>query len=202
MSNLHPETFLALSVFRLQDVCVRIQEDMEDYLATAALEKIPGIEATFRWLRKRRVQVALLSDFNRSDTEILLRRLGWGVGEEELVQLVLTSQGEKDNPVARILELAGQRDGSLTVTVMDTPRLLFKASACKVRLNIGMTHGQSSYPELAATPCTGLLDGPIQLPNFLLERLPELNQVPPIVLRGPGSSAQTRWSGFSTGFVW
>lgn len=202
MSNFHPDTFLALSVFRLQDVCVRIQEEMEDYLSTAALEKIPGIEATFRWLRKRKVRVALLSDFDRQDTEVLLDRLGWGVGEEELIQLVLTSQGEKEDPIARVLDLAGQVDGSLTVTVLDTPRLLLEAFARKVRLNIGMTNGKSSYPDLAASPCTGLLDGPIQLPNFLLERMPELQEVPPITLRRPGNKQGAPWSGFSTGFAW
>ncbi len=190
MSYHHLASYLQLGIFRLEDVCVRIQDEMGAYLTTAALQKTPEIEATLRWLRKRQVKVALISNACRADTEVLLKRLNWEVGEDELLQLVLTDQASKPNPVASVLELAGLNSGATTFSVLDTPRLLESAQASGVHFNIGVTNGCCSYSELVAAPHHTLLDGPVQLPNFLLENLPEqhlgnlpLHKMPP---RGPG----------------
>lgn len=179
-----------MGIFRLEDVCVHVQDDMGEYLKTAALQKTPEIEVTLRWLRKRQVEIALISDASRQDTEVLLERLNWRVGEDELLQLVLTDQASKANPVADVIELAGLDSGLTAFSVFDTPRLLRSAQACGVHFNIGVTNGCCSYGELASAPHHTLLDGLIQLPNFLLGNLPgeqvanpSLRKVP---ARGPG----------------
>jgi len=186
MSYHHLTTYMELGIFRLEDVCVRIQDDMGEYIKTAALEKTPEVEATLRWLRKRQISVALISDVNRRDTEILLDRLNWRVGDDELLQLVLTDQASKPNPVANVLELAGVNDGFTTFSVLDTPRLLHSAQACGVHFNIGITNGCCSYRELAEAPHHTLLDGVVQLPNFLLENLPKEQAVNSPLRKAPG----------------
>lgn len=142
---------LQLGIFRLEDVCVRVQEGMDGFYRTAALEKTAKIEATFRWLRKRNIRIALISDACREDAGILLDRLNWRVGEDELIQLVLTSQKSKLNPVREIMDVADLPDGHLAFSVLDTPRLLQSAHFSKVHFNLGVTNGYSSYAELAGT---------------------------------------------------
>lgn len=164
--------YLQLGIFRLEDICVRVQDGMKDFLCTAALEVNPDIEATFRWLRKRKIRIALISDANQEDTKILLDRLNWRVGEDELIQLVLTDQEGKQNPIREILDLADLPGGHLAFSVLDTPRLLQSAYFSKVHFNLGVTNGRCNYAELSETPHHALLDGTVQLPNFLLENLP------------------------------
>lgn len=173
-------SYLQLGIFRLQDECVRIQEGMENFIRTAALEKVPQIEAIFRWLRKRNIQIALISDQDRPTTEILLERLNWRVGEEELLQFVLTNQHQKDNPVADVIELAGLPDGRLVFSLFDTPRLLLAARESNVHLSLGVTNGLYGYAKLSTVPHHGLLDGPIQLPNYLLEQVSPHSGLPQV----------------------
>ncbi|TXF91093.1 hypothetical protein FUA23_02370 [Neolewinella aurantiaca] len=175
MSYSRLNQYIQLGIFRLEDVCVRVQDGMEGFLRTAALEKASDIEAVFRWLRKRNIRIALISDADYTDTNVLLERLNWGVGEEELIQLVVTSQEKKLNPVRDILEAANLTDGQLAFSVLDTPRLLQCAHFSRVHFNLGVTNGRCSYAELADTPHHALLDGSVQLPNFLLENLPMVN---------------------------
>lgn len=162
---------LDLAIFRLEDVCVHIQDGMERFLRTAALQKSAQIEATFRWLSKRRIKIALISDHNQSDTEVLLERLGWPVGEEETIKVVLTDQLSNIDPVRTILDLMRLPDGSSVFSVLDTPRLLSIADANRLKLNLGVTNGRCSYGELSDAPHHALLDEPIQLTNFLLRHL-------------------------------
>lgn len=164
--------YLQLGIFRLEDVCVRVQDGMAGFLRTAALEKNPKIEATFRWLRKRKIRIALISDSNNEDTQILLDRLNWRIGEDELIQFVLTNRKEESNPVREILELANLPDGHLSFSVFDTPRLLQAAHFSKVHFNLGVTNGRCNYAELSGAPHHALLDNTVQLPNFLVKNLP------------------------------
>lgn len=163
--------FIELAVFRFEEVCVRIQEGMEGYLRTAALERRAGIDATFRWLRRRGVRICLLTDFQREDFLLLLERLGWRVGEEELIQVVVLNQSAQENPVKLACESAGIGSAAHAITVVDTPKLLHAARSAGGKLVFGVTNGQSAYNELAKEPFFALLDGAIQLPNYLLSNL-------------------------------
>lgn len=159
---------LELAIFRLEDVCVHIQDGMEAFLPTAGLQKTAEIEAVFRWLHKRRVKVALISDHSPENTEVLLQRLGWRVGKGEIITLVLSDQLINQDPIRTVLELLGLKDGATVLSVFDTPRLLQLAEDNHLKLNLGVTNGSCSYVTLAKAPHHALLDEPIQLPNFLL----------------------------------
>ena len=166
------DQYLQLAVFRLNDMCVGVQRGMDAYLATAALEKMPGVEATFSWLRRRGVRICLLSDYDRSTTVLLLARLGWTVDEHGTVQEVITEQQHKDNPVRLAQEHAGLSNTRLSFSAADTPRLLYLASEARVHFNLAICNGLSTYNELAIAPHHAMLDSMVQLPNFVLEHLP------------------------------
>ncbi|MEL7161391.1 MAG: hypothetical protein AAFN92_11605 [Bacteroidota bacterium] len=167
---------LKLAIFRLEDVCVRVQDGMEGFLRTAALAKSPEIEATFRWFRKRGVSVCLLSGYDRAATEILLNRLDWEVGEDGYVQMVILREGELANPIHTAVTHAGLVDPRQSVVLVDTPRLLRCAQAERSKFVLGLTNGSNAYQQLACEPHHALLDSLLQLPNFLLRQLPEAEE--------------------------
>ncbi len=183
MFNPQVNQYLQLGIFRLEDVCVRVQDGMEGFFRTAALEKTSEIEATFRWLLKRNIRIALICDANRGNTNILLERLGWSVGEGELIQVALTNQKTKLNPVQEVLDLVGLPNGDLAFSVFDTPRLLSSAQLSRVQFNLGITSGRCNYAELSGTPHHALLDVPVQIPNFLLENMAPLKPLPRKITR-------------------
>ncbi len=165
--------FVELAIFRFEDVCVRVQDGMEGYLKTAALEKQAGIEDTLRWLRRRQVRVCVLTDYDRDDFFLLLDRLGWKIGEDALIQMAVVNQDRKANPVRKALEASGLRAAQQAIVVADTVRLLHCAITTGLHLVFGLTNGKSAYQELALEPFRALLDSPVQLPNYLLQTLPE-----------------------------
>jgi phosphoglycolate phosphatase-like HAD superfamily hydrolase len=179
MSFPNHEQFLQLAIFRLEDVCVRVQEGMESFMRTAALEKAAEIEATFRWLRRRGVMVCLLSDYDRDTTSVLLGRLNWQVEEDMLVQIVITEQQKQANPIQRAMDLAGIPSPRCVILVADTPRLLRLGHKAGVFFNLGVTSGSRSYQALSGEPHRDLLDHPVQLPNYLLTSLPDLEMIRP-----------------------
>jgi phosphoglycolate phosphatase-like HAD superfamily hydrolase len=166
---------LRLAIFRLNDMCVSVQEGMERFLATASVEPLPGVEASFRWLRKRGVRICLLSDYDREQTLILLRRLQWTVDEEGTVQEVITHWDEReDNPVRLAQENAGLAlRPHLSFSAFDLPDLLRLASAARVHFNLAVCNGRASYAQLSACPHHSLLDNLRQLPEFIIQHLPE-----------------------------
>ena len=164
---------LQLAIIRLDDTCVAVQEGMEGYLATAALEKLPGVEAIFSWLRKRGVRICLLTDYADEQAELLLDRLGWAVGENATVQEVICLQHTLVNPVLTALERAGLEDANLSFTIFDTPRLLDLSNQACVHFNLAVCNGHSPYRKLATSPHHAMLDTLVQLPNFILQHLPE-----------------------------
>lgn len=196
MSLPNQEQFLQLAVFRLEDVCVRVQEGMESFIRTAALEKAAEIEATFRWLRRRGVAICLLSDYDRETTRILLERLNWQVGEELLVQMVITEQYKQINPIQRAMDLGGVFSPRCVVLVADTPRLIGLGSKTGLHFNLGVTSGSYSYQALAGGPHRDLLDHPVQLPNYLLVNLPDSESIP----AGRPPSVPRLW--LSRSFMW
>ncbi len=167
------ERHLQLAIFRLNDMCVAVQEDMYGYLPTASLEKMPGVEATFSWLRKRGVRICLLSDFDREQTLLLLRRLEWTVEEDGTIQEIITEQQKKENPIRLAQESACLQNPRFSFATVDTPRLLRLANQAHVHFNVAVCNGRHSYNELAVEPHHAMLDSLLQLPNFLLEHLPE-----------------------------
>lgn len=162
-------------VFRLLDTCILLQDDMAGYYKTAALEKIHGVEHIFRWFRKRGVQICLVSDLNKSDTLLVLDRLGWSLGEgsleNELIDWVIVPTYKGSNPFLRLTELLDDLSPQQIISVADAPELLQYAKQAGVRYNIGATYGISSYRSLVDIGCSKLIDSLLELPDFLLQEM-------------------------------
>ena len=167
------DAHLQLAVFHLNDMCVAVQDGMDRFLTTASLERMPGVEATFSWLRKRGVRICLLSDYDRDHTLIILQRLSWSVDEDGTVQQIITEQQEQSNPITKAQELAGLMNPRFSLSAVDTPRLLEQSNAARVHFNLAICNGRSSYHQLATAPHHAMLDNLRQLPNFVIEHLPE-----------------------------
>ena len=163
---------IRLAIFRLEDVCLRLQTGMEAFVRTAGLEKMPGAEATMRWLRRRGVRIALLADGTREQTDVLLTRAGWAIGPEELIDVVLPEQGAREDAIGSVLQLLEETDPKAVIAVTDTPSLLEQARRHGLLFNLSVTNGLTAYRELAAAAPDQLFDSLLQLPEFLLTRLP------------------------------
>lgn len=173
---------VSLVILRLEDVCVRVQDDMDNYLRTAALEPTPGAEACLKWLRKRGCEVGLLSDASPDGARLVLNRLGWGMGPGGLVQHLVGNQATHPDPIADLLAASGPDGNRRVCSVFDTPRLLALAAAHRPYFNLGVTNGRCPFETLAAAPAQHLLDNLVQLPNFLLQHLPEGRPLLPLYL--------------------
>lgn len=177
---------LQLAIFHLNDLCVVVQEGMDKYLATAALQRQPGTEATFAWLRRRGVSICLLSDYGKRQTQLLLQRLCWTVAEDGTVQQLITHQQRRANPVALAQQQAALADPRLSIAAVDTPGLLQQARAAGVCLSLAVCNGRAAYHQLAVVPHDGLLDNLQQVPNFVLQHLADAGTAPhPVRLSRP-----------------
>lgn len=162
-------------VFRLLDTCILLQDDMAGYYKTAALEKIHGVEHIFRWFRKRGVQICLVSDLNKTDTLLILDRLGWSLGEgpseNELIDWVIVPTYKGSNPFLRLTELLDDLSTQQIIAVADSPELLQFAKQAAISYTIGVTYGTSSYQTLASLGCNKLIDSLLELPDYLLQEM-------------------------------
>ena len=165
-----------LAIFRLQDVCVKVQRGMRGHLRTAGLEISPQIEAIFRWLRRRSIRVGLISNYDREETKTLLDRLGWRIGDAGLIDLVVLDGPKQPNAIRRAIEVAGIQNPANVVTLLDTPKLLSAAAKCEVAFNFGVTSGKYGYSTLEGQPYLALLDTPIQILNQLLQYVTNINE--------------------------
>lgn len=164
-------------MFHLQDVCVRVQKGMRHRLRTAALQRAPQIEATFRWLQRRGVAIYLLSDYGRADTNIILQRMKWPVGSDELIRGVVLKAKSCANPVEKVLQCVDAPDAKRTVVVSDTPGLIKAAARVGVTFNLAVTSGKHTRQDLQDTSCRVLLEDTVELIRYLLECLPRLSEV-------------------------
>ena len=162
-------TTLEFAVLRMANLCVDVQQDLVEFLTTASVSADPAATAMLRWLRKRGVRIALLSDWSAEATATVLERIRWTVGEEGLVQCVVYDQQAEDNPVRSACELLGYSEGRAGISFTDTPRLLEAGRRAGIYFNVAFTNGQSTYNELAREAHHAMLDQPVQLVNFLVE---------------------------------
>ncbi len=164
---------LKLAVFRMKDCCALVQEGMNGYYETAALEKIPQIEFIFAWLRKRSISICLISDFNRSDTEQILTRLGWlpASSMSPIDAVLLRRDLTPEQLFHRAAQLFDLTDCKSTLALVDQVDLMEGAWNSRCLFSIGLNYGRTSARELANAPNHHLLDSIIELPNFLVQHL-------------------------------
>jgi phosphoglycolate phosphatase-like HAD superfamily hydrolase len=163
------DTYLSLAVFRLFDTCVHLQEGMQDFLQTAALEAVPEVISVFRWLRRRGVSIILVSELSVQETQIVMRRLGWQTGNspQHLIQSIHYQQ-PNENPISAIIADRTKLQPKQLVTIGDTQQFLNCSAEAGVLLNIGVTYGTHSVQQLKQAAHQLLMDNILQLPDYLI----------------------------------
>lgn len=162
-----------VAIFRLADCCARIQEDMSGYYNTAAIEKVPQIEFIFRWLRRRNISICLISNFNRTDTEQILSRLGWQPDQDQSLvdAIIIKSKRTAGEILTEACNLFALPDCQRIISLFDKAELLKAAWQKNCLLTIGLNYGSTTPRELSKVDQHILLDSIIELPNYLTRTL-------------------------------
>ncbi len=135
---------------------------------TGGVEPVEGAEATFRWLKRRGVRVALNTGFDREITSLLISSLGW---EREVVDVVVCGDDvRRGRPAPDLIfcamEAAGVSDARQVMNVGDTVLDLQAGQNAGVRWNVGVLSGAHGRSMLEQEPHTHLLDSVASLPDF------------------------------------
>lgn len=153
---------------RAETVYSSFRKHLTRLYSAGGVEPVEGAEATFRWLRRRGVQVALNTGFDREITNLLLKSLGW---ESEVVDVVVCGDDvQRGRPAPdllnRAMEAAGVLDAQRVMNVGDTVLDLQAGQNACVRWNVGVLSGAHSRQMLEREPHTHMLDSVASLPDL------------------------------------
>ncbi len=185
-------------ILPLEDVAVYVQEDMREFLRTAALEPAPGMPAVLNWLRRRNIHVTLLTYLPWADVELILQRLGWQRADSTGAEIFGTaSVYDRLLPIVDETDFAAlvarEEDTATCLVMSDRPTLLNAAKQADCGQVLGMLNGRSNYQQLIQARHDGLLESPLQLPNYLID-LVERERPAAVPLELPAWTVrQSRW---------
>jgi|SRR5579864_2552702 len=124
-----------------------------------SVHPVPGAEDAFRWLRARRVRVALNTGFDRTTTAMLLSALGWDRGLTDAV--VCGDDVSEGRPapflIFRAMEATGTHRVDRVANVGDTVLDLEAGRNAGVGWNIGVLSGAHGRDRLEQAPHTQLV---------------------------------------------
>lgn len=144
-------------------------------LATAYQENppvaLPGVEEALQQLQGNGIKVALTTGFSRDVADPILNTLGWGVGEGQLLDAVVTSDevaAGRPAPymIHRVMELTGVHNVRNVVAGGDTVVDLQAGHNAGV-LPLGVLTGALTRDQLAAHPHEWVLEGVKDLPSVI-----------------------------------
>ena len=150
------------------EVYAAFRDNLERRYAKSA-QPVPGTHATFDWLRRNGILIALNTGFDRVTTDSLLRALNWNGRTVDVV--VCADDVANGRPAAalinRCMALSGVLDPQRVANVGDTVLDLRAGHRANVRLNIGVLSGAHGRDALAAEPHTHLIESVANLPEVL-----------------------------------
>jgi phosphonatase-like hydrolase len=149
-------------------VYASFREHLARLYRAGGVEPVDGAEATFRWLRRRGVGVALNTGFDREITGLLLSALNW---EEGVVDAVVCGDDvARGRPAPDLIfgamEAAGVTDARRVMNVGDTALDLEAGRRAGVRWNVGVLSGAHERRLLERAPHTHLLESVAGLPGL------------------------------------
>lgn len=132
---------------------------------------LPGVEAALRTLKSRGIKVGLTTGFSRDVAGPILETLGWGIGEGQLLDAVVTSDevaAGRPAPymIHRVMEATGVHDVRTVVAGGDTVVDLLAGHNAGV-LPLGVLTGALDRGDLEAHPHSWVLDGVANLPDVI-----------------------------------
>ena len=153
---------------RAEMVYNSFRERLAHFYSTGGVEPVEGAEATFSWLKRRGIGVALDTGFDREITSLLVSSLGW---EREVVDVVVCGEDVRRGRPApdlifRAMEAAGVGEARQVMNVGDTMLDLQAGHNAGVRWNVGVLSGAHGRQLLEREPHTHLLDSVAGLPGL------------------------------------
>lgn len=132
---------------------------------------LPGVEDALRALKARGIKVGLTTGFSRDVAAPILETLGWGIGEGQLLDAVVTSDevaAGRPAPymIHRVMEATGVHDVRAVVAGGDTVVDLLAAHHAGVQ-GLGVLTGALGREELEQHPHSWVLEGAKNLPGVL-----------------------------------
>ncbi len=128
-------------------------------------EPIPGAVATFDWLRKRGIKIALNTGFDRDIADLLIDALGWRRVADAVICGDDVPQGRPaPYMIFRAMEQTATIDVHHVLNVGDTVSDLQAARNASVAVSVGVLSGAHRRNQLAAEPNTCLIESIADLP--------------------------------------
>lgn len=132
---------------------------------------LPGVEEALQTLKSRGIKIGLTTGFSRDVAAPLLESLGWGIGEGELLDAVVTSDevaAGRPAPymIHRVMEATGVHDVRAVLAGGDTVVDLLAGHHAGVR-TLGVLTGALDREQLEAHPHDWVLDSVADLPGVI-----------------------------------
>lgn len=141
---------------RTEKIFTAFRQHLAEIYTSRGVKEIPGTTATFAWLRRQHIKIALNTGFDRELTELILQFVQW---DKDFVQTVIcgdeVAQG-RPAPylIFHAMEATGVIDVSRVANIGDTVLDLQAGRHAGVRWNIGVlsgAHGQEQMEKIQPT---------------------------------------------------
>lgn len=132
---------------------------------------LPGVEKALDTLKSRGIKIGLTTGFSRDVAAPILETLGWGIGEGELLDAVVTSDevaAGRPAPymIHRVMEATGVHNVRSVIAGGDTVVDLQAGTNAGV-LTLGVLTGALNRAQLEEHPHDWVLDGVAELPSVI-----------------------------------
>jgi phosphonatase-like hydrolase len=157
---------------RVEEIYATFRARLEETYAQGPVCPVAGAEATFDWLRRHGMRIALTTGFYRQVTDILLGAVGW---DGNVVDAVICSDEVPQGRPApymifRAMEATGVIDVRRVAKVGDTVLDLLAGKNAGLEVIVGVLSGSQSRERLGQVPSVQLLGSVANLPAFLAGR--------------------------------
>jgi len=148
----------------------RFRALLDEFYLESPPVALPGVEDALAILRDRGVRIALTTGFDDTVAAPLLESLGWKVGDDQLLDAVVTtSQVRAGRPapylIHHAMELTGVDDVRRVLAAGDT--IVDLQAACNAgAIAVGVTTGALSRVDLERHPHDYVLDGVVEIPEL------------------------------------
>jgi phosphonatase-like hydrolase len=143
---------------------------LEDHYQKNGVIPIAGAEATFTWLRERKILIATTTGFYREIAELILKKAGWLATFDANVSSSDVAKGRPaPDMIFRAMEKTGVEKASQVINVGDTPLDLQAGSNAGVAAVVGVLTGAHTEERLRREPHTHIIPSVADLPAMLSE---------------------------------
>jgi phosphonatase-like hydrolase len=154
---------------RVEQAYADFRSLLEGSYASTGVEVIPGVTATFAWLRQRGIKIALTTGFYRKLTDTILAAVGW---QEAVVQASICSDDVAQGRPApfmifRAMEATGVIDTRRVITVGDTVLDLQSGMNAGAGAVVGVLSGSQTIEQLGRVKHTHIIASVADLPALI-----------------------------------